>query len=87
MFDNSPYLPIGIAKLKKHNIIDRVLPIARSAIVVGTKMSTNAEPMPVKNRQTMTISNPISGLRRMTELNNTRLSQLAQPLTIYVAVT
>ena len=77
MFDNSPYLPIGIAKLKKHNIIDRVLPIARSAIVVGTKMSTNAEPMPVKNRQTMTISNPISGLRRMTELNNTRLYDMS----------
>ena len=77
MFDNSPYLPIGIAKLKKHNIIDRVLPIARSAIVVGTKMSTNAEPRPVKIRQTMTISNPISGLRRMTELNNTRLYDMS----------
>ena len=43
-----------MAKLKKHNNVDRLLPIARSAMIVGTKMRETPALIPVRKRQVMT---------------------------------
>ena len=72
MLDNSPYLPIGIAKLKKHNIIDRVLSIARSDMIVGTKMRRTPELIPYRNRQAMKDSKTVSKAHAKAKPNITK---------------